>query len=313
MVPFVPARWLAVVAFGLVLIALPMVFANKFQLSVLILVGLSAIVCVGLNLLVGTAGQISLGHAGFFGIGAYASAVLTGDFGWSGVAAIAAGMAASVVLGVGVGWPILRLRGHYLAMATLGVGVIVYLTLVREIGLTGGPDGRPVAALTLFGRRMQGEFAWYCIVAAVLWVCVWAAENLSSSPWGRSLRAIHGSEHAAAALGIDVHRLKVAVFAASAALASLAGSLYAHAFAFVTPDQAGFLHSVEFVVMIVVGGLGSVFGGVVGAAVIVVLPQVLTALKDYEHLVFGALLIAVVFVMHRGLAPTAVNLWRSRL
>lgn len=302
--PFLPSRLGPLIVLAAVLVALPFLFSNKFQLSILTLVGLNAMVSVGLNLLVGTAGQISLGHAAFFGLGAYASAILTGEYGWHGLSAMAAGLALSCAIARLVGWPILRLRGHYLAMATLGVGLAIYLVLVHEIGLTGGPDGRPVKALVLFGQRLKGEATWYWIVAGALFLSVWAAENLSCSPWGRSLRAVHGSEHAAAAVGIDVHRLKVTVFVASAGLASLAGSLYAHAYAFVTPDQAGFLHSVEFVVMIVVGGLGSVYGGVVGAAVIVILPQVLTVLKDYEHLVFGLLLVLVAYTLHRGLVPS---------
>jgi branched-chain amino acid transport system permease protein len=302
--PFLPKRRMPLAVFGLILLLLPFVFTNKYQLSILILVGLAAIVCVGLNLFVGTAGQISLGHAGFFGIGAYASAILTGDFGWNGFAAIAAGIAISSLLAAAVGWPILRLKDHYLAMATLGVGIVIYLLLVHQIGLTGGPDGRPVSSLRFLGERVRGEWTWYWIVAGVLFVCTWAVENISSSPWGRALLAVHGSEYAAASSGIDVHRLKVAAFAVSAGMASLAGSLYAHSFAFVTPDQAGFLHSVEFVVMIVVGGLGSVYGGIVGAAIVVMLPQLLTALKDYEQLAFGLLLIVVVCFMRRGIVPS---------
>ncbi len=307
---FLPPRWRALLLFGLVLAVLPFVLTNKFQLSVLILVGLNAMVCIGLNLLVGTAGQISLGHAAFFGIGAYASAILTGDLGWPASAALGVGFGVSCTLAALVGWPILRLQGHYLAMATLGIGLAIQLVLIHEAGLTGGPDGRPVPAPVLFGIALKGERLWYGIVAAVLFLAVWAAENLQASPWGRSLRAIHTSEAAAAAVGIDVHRLKVVVFVASAGLASLAGSLYAHAYAFVTPDQAGFLHSVELVLMIVLGGLGSVYGSVIGAAVIVALPQFLTGLQDYQHLVFGLLLIAVTALLRRGVVPTLAGLVR---
>lgn len=305
--PFLPNNKLPLVALGLALVVLPYVFPNKFQLSILILIGLNAIACVGLNLLVGSAGQISLGHAAFFGIGSYASAVLTGDHGWNGFAALGAGLVLSCMLAGLVGWPILRLKGHYLAMATLGIGLVIHLLLVHEAWLTGGPDGRPVKALVVLGERIRGEATWYWIVAGALFLSVWAAQNLLGSPWGRSLRAIQGSEPAASAVGINVHKLKVAVFVISAGLASLAGSLYAHAFAFVTPDQAGFLHSVEFVVMIVVGGLGSVYGSVVGAAIIVTLPQVLTVMKDYEHLVFGLMLMAVAYLLRRGIVPTLAS------
>jgi branched-chain amino acid transport system permease protein len=265
---------------------------------------------VGLNLLVGTAGQISLGHAAFFGIGAYASAILTGDKGWPSLAALAAGVLVSGAIAAVIGRQILRLKGHYLAMATLGMGLVIHLVLVREAGLTGGPDGRVVPPFAVFGNAVKGEFGWYAVCAAVLFACVWTAENLSSSPWGRSLLAIHASEHAAAATGIDVPGLKRTVFVASAALASIAGSLYAHAYAFITPDQAGFMHSVQFVVMIVLGGLGSVYGSIVGAALLIALPHWLVELKDYENLAFGLLLMAMPFVLGQGLLPALAQLVR---
>lgn len=311
--PFIPVRWLSLAALAMVLVALPFVFPGKYALSILILIGLNAMVCVGLNLLVGTAGQISLGHAAFFGIGAYATAILTGDHGWSGIPALLAGLAASCGIAAAIGRPVLRLKGHYLAMATLGVGLVIYLVLVQEARFTGGPDGRPVGALSIMGYPLRGEAVWYWIVAGALFVTIWAAENLSCSPWGRSLRAIHASENAAAAVGIHVHALKITVFVASAGLASIAGSLYAHAYAFITPDQAGFMHSVQYVVMIVVGGLGSVYGAAVGAAVLVALPHLLVSFKDYENLVFGLLLIAVPFVLRQGLVPTLAALlgWRK--
>jgi branched-chain amino acid transport system permease protein len=310
--PFIPMRWLPLVALAVILVAMPFAFPGKYALSILILIGLNAMVCVGLNLLVGTAGQISLGHAAFFGIGAYASAILTGDHGWTTVPALLAGLLVSCALAALIGRTILRLKGHYLAMATLGVGLVVYLVLVREAGLTGGPDGRPVPPLSLFGTAYRGELLWYAIVAAALFAAIWAAENLSCSPWGRALRAIHASENAAATVGIHVHSLKVTVFVASAGLASVAGSLYAHAYAFVTPDQAGFMHSVQYVVMIVVGGLGSVYGGALGAALLVALPHLLVSFKDYENLVFGLLLMAVPFVLRQGVLPSLAILLRRR-
>lgn len=298
---FLPPRPLRLLMFAAILLVLPFIFTSKFQLSILLLVGVSAITCVGLNLLVGNTGQISLGHAAFFAIGAYASAILT-DQGWSMLPAAGVGLAASCVLAFAVGWPILKLKDNYLAMATLGVGLVVYIILTHEIALTGGPDGRPVKSLAIGGLR--GEAISYWIVAGALLLSVWAAENLSSSPWGLALKAVHASERAASAVGINVHALKVAVFVFSAALATMAGSLYAHAYAFVTPDVASFMHSVEFVVMIVIGGLGSVYGGVIGAAIVVVLPQLLTAAKDYEQLTFGLMLMLIAFVMRRGLLPT---------
>ena len=301
---FLPKQPWRLLLFATIIAVLPFVFTTKFQLSILVLVGINAIVCVGLNLLVGNTGQISLGHAAFFGIGAYANAILTGDHGWNAVGAASVGLVVSCTIAVAVGWPILRLKDNYLAMATLGVGLVIYLVLSHELAITGGPDGRAVKSVVIGGTRLRGEATWYWIIAGALVVSVWMAENLSSSPWGLALRAIHASEPASAAVGINVHTLKVAVFVFSAGLASFAGSLYAQAYAFVTPELSGFMHSVELIVMIVIGGLGSVYGGIIGAAIVVILPQLLTAAKDYEQLIFGLMLISIAFVMRQGLLPT---------
>jgi branched-chain amino acid transport system permease protein len=301
---FLPKRLAPLLIFATIVAVLPFVFPGKFQLSILILVGINAIVCVGLNMLVGNTGQISLGHAGFFGVGAYASAILTGDHGWNAGAAALAGVSAAGCIAFLVGWPILRLKDNYLAMATLGVGLLVYLVLMQEIGVTGGPDGRAAPTIVVGDVRLRGEAVWYWIIAICLILSVWAAENLSSSAWGLALRAVHASEPAAAAAGINAHALKVAVFAFSASLAAFAGCLYAHAHRFVTPDLAGFMHSVELIVMIVIGGLGSVYGGVIGAVIVTVLPHVLTAAKDYDQLLFGVALMAIAFSMRQGLVPT---------
>ncbi|MDH3242466.1 MAG: branched-chain amino acid ABC transporter permease [Alphaproteobacteria bacterium] len=293
-----------VLAFAIVIAVLPLFLPNAFFYDVVILIGINAIACVGLNLLIGYAGQISLGHAGFFGIGAYVSAVLTDAHGWPPLAALLAGMLFVGLLSFVLARPIMRLKGHYLAMGTLGMGVIISIVLTQEVELTGGPDGMPVAALSVFGWQASGEKVWYWIVAAVLLATVWLALNLIASPVGRALRAVHGSEVAAQTLGVDVVRYKVLVFVTSAVLASLAGSLFAHYAGFVTPDEADFIHSIQLVTMVVLGGMASVFGAVAGAAILTVLPQMLTVFHDYEQLVFGAVLIGTMIFMRRGLVPT---------
>jgi branched-chain amino acid transport system permease protein len=288
----------------------PLAFANNYHYEVAILVALNAIVCVGLNLLVGYAGQISLGHAGFFGVGAYGSAILAARYGWPPLAALAAATAASAALAWAVGRPILRLRGHYLAMATLGFGVIVSIVIANEDRLTGGPDGMSVPALAVFGAALAGERAWYALVAALLAAIVWLALNLMDSPHGRALRALHGSEVAAEALGIGAARHKLLAFVLSAVLASLAGSLTAHYAGFITPAKVSFLHSIELVTMVVFGGMASTFGAVAGAALLTALPQVLTALKEYEMVVFGAVLMATMILFPKGLVPSLAVLAR---
>jgi branched-chain amino acid transport system permease protein len=297
---------LAVLA--LVIALLPLALPNRYFYDVVILIGLNAIVCVGLNLLIGFAGQISLGHAGFFGLGAYASAILSTNYGWPSLVALVAAAALVGVLALALGRPILRLKGHYLAMATLGLGIIIAVVIATEERLTGGPDGMSVAPLGLFGATLQGERVWYWVVGALLVATVWLAFNLIDSPLGRALRAIHGSEVAAEAMGVDIARAKLLIFVVSAVLAALAGSLTAHYAGFITPGKVGFLHSIELVTMVVLGGMASTYGAVLGAAILTALPQLLTVFKDFESLVFGVVLMATMIFMPRGLVPTLARL-----
>lgn len=302
---------------GLLLLAVLMavIYAaapNNFYLDVAIQIGLNAMVVVGLNLLIGYAGQISLGHAGFFGLGAYASAVLPTHLGIPPLAAPFVGMLVVGVLAFAVARPILRLKGHYLAMATLGLGILIFMVLTNESNLTGGPDGMVVERLRLFGERISGKDWWYPITAVVLLLSIWLTLNLIDSPTGRALRALHDSEVAAQVAGVDVARFKVLAFVYSAVLASLAGSMSALYSGFVTPDSAGFLHSIELVTMVVLGGMGSTFGGVLGAAVLVSLPQFLTAFAEYEHVLLGAILMAAMIFLRRGILPSTLDLLGRR-
>ncbi len=310
-------RWLAtprtggMLALAAVIALLPLGLSNNYFYEIAILVALNAIVCVGLNLLIGYAGQISLGHAGFFALGGYGSAILSGSYGWPTWLSMLASCAAVGALAFVVGRPTLRLKGHYLAMATLGLGMIISIVLSTEGRITGGPDGMPVPALAVFGWIVRGERIWYWIVGAGLLLAVWLALNLIESPPGRALRALHGSEIAAQTLGIDNARYKLKVFVISAVFAAVAGALTAHYAGFITPAKASFMHSVELVIMVVFGGMASIFGAVVGAVVLTTLPQLLTVLKDYEMMVFGAVLIATMVFFPQGVVPT-LGRWLGR-
>jgi branched-chain amino acid transport system permease protein len=306
------ARTGGLLALALAVALLPFTLVNHYLYDVAILVGLNAIVCVGLNLLIGYAGQISLGHAGFFALGGYGSAVLAVRYDWPTLASLPASIAAVTLLAFLVGRPILRLKGHYLAMATLGLGVIITVVLTTEDRFTGGPDGMSVPPIALFGRTLSGERAWYWLVGALLIACVWLALNLVASPRGRALRALHGSEVAAEMIGIDSARHKLAVFVLSATLAAAAGALTAHYSGFIAPSQGSFLRSIELVTMVVFGGMASTFGAVIGAAVLTTLPQLLTTLKDYEMVVFGAVMMFTMIFMPRGIVPTIAALFKPR-
>jgi branched-chain amino acid transport system permease protein len=303
----------ALVVMVAVLVGLPFVLPNTWYVDIANRMAINAILALGLNLLIGFAGQISLGHAAFFGIGAYASAVLTTHFGWEPIAALAAGAAAASLLAGVIAPPIFRLRGHYLAMATLGLGVIVAIVLKNEAALTGGPDGMSVPPLTLFGHELYGERRWYWLFAALLVISVWACLNLIDSPFGRALRALHGSEVAAQVAGVDVARYKVAIFIVSAFFASVMGSLTAHYIGFVSPNVAEFFHSIEIVTMVVVGGMASVFGSVVGAVLLTALPQALATFEGWETVAFGAILVLFMIFLPKGVVPTlAAKFTRAR-
>jgi branched-chain amino acid transport system permease protein len=287
-----------------VLVLLPWVLPNAFYYDVAIRIALNACVVIGLNLLMGYTGQISLGHAGFFGLGAYASAVLTSRYEWPPLLALVVGAFMTALLAWAIARPVLKLRGHYLAMATLGLGIIISIVIVNEGAWTGGPDGMSVGAFSVFGFDFTDEKRWYGLAALVLLVLSWCALNVIDAPAGRALQAIHGSEVAAKVAGIDVTASKVRVFVLSAALASAMGSLSAHYVGFVTPGLAGFFHSIELVTMVVVGGMASVFGSIVGAVILTMLPQLLSTFEGWETVVYGVILTLTMIFLPKGLVPT---------
>jgi branched-chain amino acid transport system permease protein len=298
------SRLLTLVLLAAVIGLLPLLFPSGYYFRVAALVWVSALAAVGLNVLMGQAGQVSLGHAAFFGIGAYAVAVGPAHLGIPSWAAVLIGAFISAALSYLVGRPILRLKGHYLAIATLGLGVLVALAITTESRWTGGPDGMSVPRLTLFGWRVTGSDVWYWITGGLLVVGTWVALNLDETPTGRAFRALHDSEVAAQVVGVDVARFKLQAFVIAAVYASIAGSLLALMNGFINPDQAGFLHSIELVTMVVLGGLGSIVGSIVGAALLVTLPQALTVFQEYEHLMLGLIIIASMIFMRRGIVPT---------
>ena len=287
-----------------ILLVLPFVLPNSFYLDLAIRMAINAVIVLGLNLLIGFAGQISLGHAGFLGIGAYASAVLPTHFGWHPLLAMAAGALATGLLAALVARPIFKLKGHYLAMATLGLGIIINIVLRNEASLTGGPDDMPVSPLGLLGFELSSDKHWYWVVALLLSVSVWASLNLIDSPFGRALRALHGSEVASQVAGVNVVRYKVSIFVISAVFASLMGSVTAHYVGYVTPTFADFFHSIELVTMVVIGGMASVYGSLVGAVLLTALPQALATFEGWETVAFGTILMVCMIFMPKGLVPT---------
>jgi branched-chain amino acid transport system permease protein len=306
------SRWATLLILAAVIGTIPWFFPSGFYFRVAALVWVTALAAVGLQVLMGQAGQVSLGHAGFVGIGAYSTALGPKLLGLDVLLCLPLGAALAGGIAFLVGRPILRLKGHYLAVATLGFGVLVAMTLGNEVALTGGPDGMNVPRAEILGWRIRGGETFYWITGGALLIGVWIALNLQDSPSGRALAALHDSEVAARTVGIDVARHKLRAFVIAAVYAAVAGGLLALLSGRVTPDSAGFIASVEYVTMVVIGGLASVPGAVVGAALLVLLPQVLTVLHDYEHAVLGLLIMLFMIFLRIGIVPGLAALLRRR-
>jgi branched-chain amino acid transport system permease protein len=297
---------------GVIVLVLPACFPSAYYYRVAALVLIFALAALGLNLLMGFAGQVSLGHAAFLGIGAYAVAIGPVHLGGPAWFHVITGALLSALIALVVGRPILRLKGHYLAVVTLGLGLLLSIALNNEARLTGGPDGMAVPRLVVLGLTLRTATQWYWISASFFLLGALLALNLLDSPTGRALRAIHDSEVAARVLGVDVADKKLAVFVISAVYASVAGSLFGLFNGHVTPDIAGFLRSIELVAMVVLGGMGSIIGSLVGAAFLVILPQTLAALHDYEHMVLGLVLMLAMIFLRAGIVPTLARLLEAR-
>ena len=312
----ISTKYATLIAMVAVIVIAPMFFPSSFYYRIGALIFINGLAVMGLVVLIGYAGQVSLGHAGFVGIGAYAAALGPIYLGLPPVLGIVLGALISGSLAWLIGRPILRLRGHYLAVATLGVGILIYMVLNNEAQLTGGPDGRPGQAMGLkeflksIGYSVKGSVMWYWLAAIVLLVGAVIGLNLHDSPTGRALRSLHDSEIAARTVGIDVARYKLRAFVISAVYASVAGSQLALMNKFISPDVASFLHSVELVTMTVLGGASVIFGALVGATILTALPQVLTMFEDFEHVLLGLIMMLVMIFMRAGLVPSLIKLIR---
>jgi branched-chain amino acid transport system permease protein len=293
------------VLLGTVLIPL----SGKAHLTNLfIVVALHALPAIGLSLLAGYTGQVSLGHAAFYGVGAYGAALLAlrgGLSPWLGI------MLAAAVVGLlawGLGWPIFRLRGHHLAVATLALGIIAHVAFVELRDWTGGPNGLSgIPPLAVLGLPLDSDFRFYPLAWGICLAGVLAARNLARSPLGLAMRGLRESERGAAALGVDVASLKRQVFVVSAIYAAVAGGLYAHYIGFISPQPFGVGFSIRLIVMVAIGGFMSVGGALFGAAFVTVAGELLLKLGHYDVIVFGLLLVAVMILLPGGL-PQLVRL-----
>jgi branched-chain amino acid transport system permease protein len=294
--------YVSIAIFSVIILLVPLFIKNPYYLSVLVFVGIYSIATMGLNLLMGYAGQISLGHGAFFGIGAYASGILTVQHHLPiGIAFLLSLMLTAVVAYV-IGVPSLRLKGHYLAMATLAFGEIVNIVLNAAVKLTGGPSGfGEIPRIKIGTFLLDSDLKYFYFVWGIFLVLFILTRNIIDSRIGRALRSIHGSEMASTAIGVNVEQLKILVFILSALIASISGSLYAHFVTFISPTTCDIMFSIRLVTMVVVGGMANVWGCVVGATLLTVLPEYLRVFEDYDVLVYGFILLFIIMFLPGGL------------
>lgn len=302
--------WL--LGFVALLAAAPLIL-NGYALYVLTLVGIYSLVALGLNLVTGYAGQISLAQAAFFGTGGYATGLLTERLGVPYLASLLLGSLFTAGLGVVAGLPALRLKSLYLAIATLGFGVVLQKILFEWRSLTGGGGGLELKPAVIGPISLGSGIAMYYLVLAVACGGVWMAWNLARGRTGRALAMIKASEIAAGSLAISVPAYKIVAFALAAFYAGLAGGLYAYVVRYLNPESFSVGLSISFLSMVVIGGLGTVGGSIVGAIFYVIVPELFRDFKDAPGLVFGLLLIAVMVFLPDGLWGLRRHLrwWRS--
>ena len=274
---------------------------TAFIVHLAILAGIYIILAVSLNLIVGYAGQVALGHAAFYGIGAYASTLTAMSWNFPYLLAALLAMLVSGLCGLALGLPTLRLKEDYLAIVTLGFGVIIDL-VIRNLEITGGPDGIVgVPTPVILGLSFRNPLLYLLLVGLGVGFSLLFTYLLVNSYHGRALKAIRDHEITAQVMGINSPAYKVAIFALAAALAGLAGSLFAHYIKHINYESFGLHTSILIVCMVVLGGMGSILGSVLGAIILTVLPETLRQFQSYQDLIYGGLLVALLVWRPQGL------------
>jgi ABC-type branched-subunit amino acid transport system permease subunit len=294
-------KGLFLVVVGVVLLALP-TLADNYILYVMSRLFVYVLVALGLNILIGYTGQVSLGHAAFFAIGAYTAAVLAEAWRWPSVLCVLAAAAFSAVVGYLLGLPCLRLSGLYLAMATLGFTLIVQEMLLQLAVITHGSEGMSVRPASILGVTFDTDSRKYYLLLAIATVMLVVARNVVRGRTGRAFLAIRDNERAAEAMGVNLARYKTIAFAISALYTGLAGALSAYLVGFLDPQEFSFFLSIQFITIIILGGLASLLGSVLGAGFLIILPELLAGLDVWQALVYGVITVLTIIFMPFGLS-----------
>ncbi len=312
------------------LLFLPVFISNAFHYEIMIIAILNAAVVLGLNLLLGYVGQISLAHGAFFIVCPYLTVIFISKLNLPFALAILLSLTALLLLSFLIALPIIHLKGHYFAMATLGIGLILYIILNNEVELTGGPDGLEVPDLAtllttpsgmasdvasdgmaLGELGVFGSLGWYYLVVAFFTGILIVVNLLNQSKWKIVLQSIRFNEKNVFRLGLSTRWIKIVIFSFSVLIAGLAGNLYAFYAGFISPQDANFIFSVELIAMAIIGGIGNFYGGIVGAFLLTLLPQVLIYFADWKHLLLGVIIMVVIIFLPNGLGGLGGELVRA--
>ena len=286
-----------------------------YLVYVISLIAVYGVLTISLNLSVGYTGILSVAQAAFMGIGAYSAAILLTQYGFNFFSTLPVGMAAAGLVSWGLAWATLRLKGDYYVIASFGFQIIIYNIFLNWIGLTRGPFGiRQIPAPRAFGFAFLGPVKYALFTLGVLAVCLWVARRVGESPYGKVLRAIREDEAAAASIGKNVSRYKISIFMVSAMLASVGGALYACLITYIDPFTFTIHESIFILALVIIGGSGNVYGSVIGAAVLISIPEVLrffdvptTVASPIREVLYGALMIIFLRLRPRGLLPERIT------
>jgi len=294
---------------GLIALYILPMFLGNYSIFLLSMLAVYALVSIGLNLLMGFTGQIAAGHAGFLALGAYFTAILSSRIEWMPciVVLLLAGIFSGII-GFLLGIPILRLKGFYIAMATLAFGVVVSEIILQWSSLTNGDNGINVPVATIAGFAFDSDYKLFYLIVSVTIILTILATNLVNGYIGRAFIALRESEVAAQTIGIDLAKYKTIAFAISAFYTGVAGGLFAYLITYLSPDAFTIELSVDFIAMIVIGGMGSILGSIIGAVILTGMQQILAGLLDLQILIFGISLIVFMIFMPKGISGMIFDL-----
>lgn len=288
---------------------LPMFISNNYHLNLMIQVLINIIIVVGLNFITGLTGQMNLGTAGIFSMGAYTSSLLATRLGINPWICLTAAIGMGVLIGMGLGYPSLRVSGVYLALTTIGFSEIVRILMTNLTGLTGGALGvTGIPAFSILGHKFQTNKEIYYLYLIIAVILIFNAYRIVNSKWGRAFLAVKDNPDAVEAGGVNIASIKILAFTLAAIYATVAGSLYAHYIGFINPSAYNLEYSINYVVMLVIGGIGSVPGNVLGAILVTLVPEFLRFMENYYWLVFSIITLLFVIFMPNGI----VSLFRGK-